>query len=196
MCHWAVEAMAGDGLRDQVLEPANFNSPGQVVISGHLRALDWLKLNFSPEAAFATADSIKAKFIPLPVSAPFHCRMMKPAETVMAQVLGEIEFVDASCPIVQNISAEPETKGERLRSALVAQVSGAVRWTESMACILSMAASAENKPASEGQGKTVLVELGAGRVLAGLCKKIAPEAPAVLGLITIDDLKALEAQIV
>lgn len=173
MCAWA-EKETGDG----PVQPANLNAPGQIVISGKKTALDWLAVNFKAEKFGVTG---RVKFISLKVSAPFHCSMMKPAEEKMASVLGEMKFADARFPVVQNVSAEPVTKGADLRANLVKQVSAPVRWIESVQKIASL-------------GATKAAEVGCGRVISGLVKKIEGEKLPVLNLNSLEDIKAFEAQ--
>ncbi len=180
LCEWSRKT---SGLGP--VEPANFNAPGQVVISGSQVALDWLRANakaeiFAPEAP-------RMKLIPLTVSAPFHCSLMKPAEEEMRRVLSEINFDDAKFPIVQNVTAQALTSGPMLRENLILQVSGAVRWTQCMTQLKGMA---------EAHGKSLrLIEFGSGKVLSGLAKKIDPTLEATFGVNSLDDLKLLEAQV-
>ena len=112
------------------LSPANFNCPGQIVLSGSMKAIEWLKSNFKPEI-FAEPPR-RAKLIPLNVSAPFHCEMMSPAEDRMRAVLMEIPFKSPQFRIVQNYTAQFENSPDQLRENLIRQVSAPVRWTESM----------------------------------------------------------------
>jgi [acyl-carrier-protein] S-malonyltransferase len=172
LCRWTMEK---SGFRP--LEPANDNAPGQVVISGSAKAAEWLRANFKPEEFDPEAKRVK--LIPLNVSAPFHCSLMKPAEDKMAHVLGEMNFVDAKAPVVQNFTAKATTSATELRKNLVSQVSGQVRWVECVRGVRSLGASH-------------LIELGAGKVLAGLVKKIEPEM-TVLNVNSIEDLKAIES---
>lgn len=158
------------------ISPANFNSPGQVVISGAAKALDWLKANFKPEEIPGAPK--RAKLIPLTVSAPFHCEMMKPAEEKMRLVLTAMEFKTPHVPICQNFTARLVTDPAILRENLIRQVSAPVLWTQSMLHL-------------KEQGLTSCVECGHGGVLKGLLKKIDGEAFQVAGLNSLDDLKAL-----
>jgi len=172
LCAWA-EKETGDG----PVQPANLNAPGQIVISGKKTVLDWLSINFKAEAVGVTG---RVKFIALKVSAPFHCSMMKPAEEKMAQVLGEMKFSDTRFPVIQNVSAEAVTKGDELRANLVRQVSAPVRWIESVHKIISL-------------GARKSAEVGCGRVISGLVKKIDGENLQTFNLNSIEDLKAFEA---
>jgi [acyl-carrier-protein] S-malonyltransferase len=133
------------------VEPANLNSPEQIVISGAAPAV---------ERAAALAKERGAKrAVLLPVSAPFHCSLMQPAQDALAPVLQEILFATAKVPVVVNVDAALVTAGDALRDALVRQVTGAVRWTESMKLLVA-------------QGVTTFVEVGPGKVLSGLMRQI------------------------
>lgn len=158
------------------LSPANFNSPGQVVISGSAKALAWLKDNFKPEEIPGSPK--RAKLIPLTVSAPFHCEMMKPAEDKMRLVLTAMEFKKPLFPICQNFTAQLVTEPTVLRENLIRQVSAPVLWTQSMLHL-------------KEQGMTNCVECGHGTVLKGLLKKIDGEAFQVSSLNSVEDLKVL-----
>lgn len=160
------------------LSAANFNSPGQIVISGSQKAINWLKDNFKPEAIFTEAPK-RAKLIPLTVSAPFHCEMMKPAEDKMRMVLTAMEFNPAAFPIIQNFHAKAETEGSILRENLIRQVSAPVRWTQSMEVL-------------KGMGHSQVIECGAGKVLQGLLKKIDGDFFKVMTTTSMEDIKTIE----
>ena len=148
-------AAAADG---EVCSPANDNAPGQVVISGAKAAI---------ERAMALAkDRGIRKAILLPVSAPFHCAMMQPAADAMEQALAAIELKRPIVPLIANVTAEPVDDPETLRKLLVQQVTALVRWRES---VLAMKAG----------GVTRLVEVGAGKVLTGLAKRIDKDLEAI-----------------
>lgn len=174
LCAWAVEHSGA-----HPIEPANYNAPGQIVVSGNSRAVDWLVKNFKAEI-FAP-ESPRCKFIPLKVSAPFHCSMMKPAEEKMAAVLNSLTFRDAKFAIAPNVSAHLTTDATELRQLLIRQISSPVRWVE---CVEAL----------KNSGATRMIEFGCGRVLAGLGKKIDSENIQTLNINSIDDLKSLEAQ--
>jgi len=142
----------------EVVEPANDNGGGQVVISGHRAAVDR-----AVEAA--KARGVKRAML-LPVSAPFHCALMAPVADVMAAALEKTAPVAPAVPLIANVSAAKETEPERIRALLVEQVTATVRWRESVA-------------AMTGMGVTRFVELGAGKVLSGLVRRIAPDATAL-----------------
>jgi [acyl-carrier-protein] S-malonyltransferase len=173
LCKWAETE---SGLSP--LEPANFNAPGQVVISGSQKVIDWLKENSKTEI-FAP-ETPRMKLISLKVSAPFHCSLMKPAEEQMQLVLDATPFNMARWPVVQNVTAEATIEPGILRKNLVEQVSGAVRWTQCMARLKSM-------------GTTRMIEFGSGKVLSGLAKKIDSDAEAPFNINSLDDLRALES---
>jgi [acyl-carrier-protein] S-malonyltransferase len=138
----------------EVVSPANFNSPDQIVISGHA------------DAVARASDLLKeggGRVIPLKVSAPFHCALMRPAAEKLGAVLGGIRFDAPAVPIVTNVEAAPNGDAARVRDLLVAQVTSPVRWTESVRYMIA-------------QGVTTFVELGPGNVLAGLIGKIDPGA--------------------
>lgn len=172
MLSWArAEGMPG------VLEPANYNSPGQVVVSGNADACAWLQANF--KADFFAPETPRFKLIPLKVSAPFHCSLMKPAELEMELVLGGTPFRNARWSIVQNVVATPVTAADELRANLVRQVCGSVRWTQ---CVQTL----------RDLGATKLIEFGAGKVLSGLSKKIDSENLTTFNTNSLEDLRAIE----
>lgn len=176
LCQWT-EKQSGYA----PVNPANFNCEGQIVISGNLKALNWLKENFKTEifAENGLPAPGRAKLIPLQVSAPFHCALMKPAEEKMKFFLHDIDFKDAKIPIYQNYNAKAETNANTLRENLINQVSGSVKWTQSLA-------------AMKAAGYIQFIECGHGSVLKGLLKKIDPEF-TVLTTSSVDDLKLIEA---
>lgn len=173
LCQYAVK-----NSRVGPLSAANFNSPGQIVISGSQKAIDWLKNNFKPDAIWSEAPK-RAKLIPLTVSAPFHCEMMKPAEETMRMVLTAMEFKNAAFPIAQNYNAKLETEGSILRENLIRQISAPVLWTQCMETLKSL-------------GHSQLIECGAGKIIQGLVKKIDSDFFKVMTTSSIEDIKALE----
>jgi len=133
------------------VEPANLNSPEQTVISGAAVAV---------ERAIALAKERGAKrAVLLHVSAPFHCSLMRPAQDGLSPILQEIPFSAANLPVVVNVDAALVTEGAQLRDALVRQVTGAVRWTQSMQLLIA-------------EGVTTFIEVGPGKVLSGLLRQI------------------------
>jgi [acyl-carrier-protein] S-malonyltransferase len=174
LCDWTMKESGFSPV-----SPANFNSPGQVVISGSAKALNWLKENFKSEVI--PGDAKRAKLIPLAVSAPFHCDLMKPAEEKMSKVLHDMKFENAKFPIVQNFVADFVQEAKSLRQNLIRQVSAPVLWTQSIKKIRS-------------HGIAQGVECGHGKVVAGLVKKIDSEFK-VWSANSIEDLKLLEDNI-
>lgn len=172
MCSW-VEKESGF----TPLSPANFNSPGQVVVSGSAKAIEWLQTNFKKEAL--KDPPARAKFIVLKVSAPFHCAMMKPAEDKMRAVLTAAEFHDARHPVVQNFTAQPVSRADQLRENLIRQVSAPVLWSQSVLKLRDL-------------GVRACIEFGSGKVLAGLVKKIDGEHISTMNLTSLEELKNAE----
>ena len=142
------------GLR-QVVQAANDNGGGQVVVSGHREAVE-------RALEIARGRGVKRAML-LPVSAPFHCALMAPAADVMAEALEGASIKVPMVPVVANVTAAKVTDPDEIRRLLVAQVTGTVRWRESVQACAEM-------------GVTRFVELGAGRVLTGLVKRIVPDA--------------------
>ena len=162
------EEAAAAGSRLGVCVVANDNNEGNVVISGDKAAVD---------AAIEKAKELGARAIPLNVSAPFHCPLMQPAADEMAQALAAATILAPKAPLVANVTARPILDPEIIRGLLVEQVTGRVRWRESMLWL-----------AGDG-GVTRFAEAGAGKVLSGMAKRIAPDAEAT-PLNTPADLEA------
>jgi [acyl-carrier-protein] S-malonyltransferase len=150
--------IAQDAAGDEVCAVANDNAPGQVVVSGSSAAVE--------RAADIARERGAKRAIMLPVSAPFHCPLMKPVAEIMAEALAEIEIRPAAVPLISNVRARPVTEPHSIRTDLVAQVTDVVRWRE---CVIYM----------KQHGVERLVELGAGRVLTGLARRIDRELEAV-----------------
>ena len=162
-----IAAAAAEG---EVCAVANDNDPSQVVLSGHKGAID---------RAIAIAKELGAKrAIPLPVSAPFHCPLMQPAADAMADALGNTDIMAPAVPLYANVTAQPVADPSTIRSQLIEQVTGMVRWRESIA---NMAAA----------GVEEFVELG-GKVLGPMVKRIAPDAK-VTSIVTIEEIEGLLA---
>ncbi|WP_390915104.1 ACP S-malonyltransferase [Pseudosulfitobacter sp. SM2401] len=143
-----VAAQAAEG---EVCQAANDNDPGQVVVSGHLGAV---------ERAIEIAKTKGAKrAVMLPVSAPFHCALMEPAARVMADALGGVDINAPAVPLVANVRAEAVTSPADIRDLLVQQVTGSVRWRESVSWMA-------------GEGVTEMWEIGAGKALSGMIRRI------------------------
>jgi [acyl-carrier-protein] S-malonyltransferase len=161
-------AVAHEAAEDEVCQAANDNDPAQVVVSGHKAAV---------ERALEIAKAKGAKrAILLPVSAPFHCALMQPAAHVMAEALAAVPIHAPSVPVVVNVRAEAVTEPDRIMDLLIAQVTGSVRWRES---VLWM----------ERAGVTEYWEIGAGKALSGMIKRIASGA-ATRAIGTPDDIAA------
>jgi [acyl-carrier-protein] S-malonyltransferase len=153
----------------QVVAAANDNGGGQVVISGHKAAVE-------RAVEIAKLRGVKRAML-LPVSAPFHCALMAPAADAMAQALEEVTLRRPVVPVIANVTAAKVTAPDDIKRHLVAQVTGTVRWRESMMAALDM-------------GVDSFIELGAGKVLTGLVKRIAPDARG-LNAGTPADIEAL-----
>lgn len=163
------QAICTEAAQGEIVEVANDNGGGQVVISGAKAAVER-----AVEAA--KAAGVKRAML-LPVSAPFHCAMMAPAAEAMAEALANARMNHPAVPVVANVTATPVSDPEAIRELLVRQVTGTVRWRE---CVAAMVAA----------GCTRFVEIGAGKVLTGLMKRNAPEASA-MAVSTPADIEAL-----
>jgi len=151
-------AVAAEAAQGQVCQAANDNGGGQVVVSGHKDAV---------ERALEIAKGKGAKrAMLLPVSAPFHCSLMQPAAEAMAEALAGVTIKAPAAPLVANVLASPITDPDEIRRRLVEQVTGTVRWRESVAFMAS-------------QGVNQFLEIGAGKVLSGLVKRIADGATGI-----------------
>ncbi len=150
----AVQAVAEEAAQGEVCQAANDNDPGQVVVSGHIAAV---------ERAVDLAKAAGAKrAMLLPVSAPFHCALMGPAAEVMAEALSAVEMHAPSVPLVANVEASAVSDPAQIRALLVAQVTGSVRWRESVAYM-------------SAQGVTETWEIGAGKALSGMVRRVDRE---------------------
>lgn len=152
---------------DGVVEPVNYNSPGQVVIAGSAEAV---------KRAGAALKEAGGKSLPLPVSAPFHSSLMRPAEERLKPHLTEVTFADPGWPIYVNVDATPVTTAGDARDALARQVSRPVRWEESVQRMVA-------------DGVTLFVEIGPGRVLTGLVGRISKDVDKI-NVQSMDDLDA------
>jgi len=168
-----VNEIVADAAASGVIQFANDNAPGQIVVSGAAAAVD-----HAIEAA--KARGIR-RAIKLPVSAPFHCSMMQPAADVMAEALASARMSDASLPLFCNVTAATETDADTLRQNLVTQVTGRVRWRETI-----LAASAA--------GVSRYIEIGTGKVLSGLVKRTLDEV-TIVNLDGADDLDLVLAEL-
>jgi [acyl-carrier-protein] S-malonyltransferase len=154
----------------KVCSPANLNSPEQTVISGHADAV---------KRAVEIASQLGAKrAVVLPVSAPFHCSLMMPAQEHLEKDLRKIEFANLRVPLVTNVDADTETSGNEARDALIRQVCMPVRWEESVRELID-------------EGVNTFVEVGPGRVLTGLLRQIERS----VGTLNVEDEKSLDATV-
>lgn len=151
ICREVSEATGDDAVG--TVSCANFNAPGQIVIAGTAKAV---------ARASERANEAKGKAIPLKVSAPFHSALMAPAATVVRDELTKVTISPLAFPVVANVDARPNTDPERVKDLLVRQVDGAVRWEQAIR-LMHM------------EGITHAIEIGPGKVLAGLCRRIAKE---------------------
>ncbi|MBV7299234.1 ACP S-malonyltransferase [Enterovibrio paralichthyis] len=164
----AIAKACEEAAQGQVVSPVNFNSPGQVVIAGNKEAVE--RANELCKAAGAK------RALPLPVSVPSHCALMKPAADKLAVALEEITFSAPSVPVINNADVATETDPAAIKDALVRQLYGPVRWTEGC-----------EKMANEGV--ELLLEMGPGKVLTGLAKRIDKRLNAA----AVNDTASLEA---
>jgi [acyl-carrier-protein] S-malonyltransferase len=146
-----VTAICTDASQGEVCEPANINSPGQIVISGHAAAIE--------RAIKLAVERGAKKAVLLPVSAPFHCSLMKPAQQRLAADLQGLQFQNPAIPVVCNVDAASVTEAEPSRDALIRQVTGSVKWEQSVRLLIN-------------QGVQTSVEVGPGKVLWGLMRQI------------------------
>ncbi|HYA93820.1 MAG TPA: ACP S-malonyltransferase [Thermodesulfobacteriota bacterium] len=162
-----VENLCEEISSGEVLAPANFNSPGQIVIAGHTKAV---------VRAVERVKQEGKKAVLLPVSAPFHCSLMKPAGERLEKALQEISVSDLKIPVVTNVEAEANTSKDAVKGLLVAQVSSPVRWEESIRKMI-------------GKGIEQVVEIGPGKVLSGLMKRIDSRVETK----NVEDLQTLKS---
>lgn len=163
----AVKALCAEAAEGEVVSAANFNAPGQIVIAGHANAV---------ARACKLAGSHGGKAIPLKVSAPFHCALMAPAARALASALASVDVAALAFPVIANVDASPNSDAGMVADLLVRQVDSPVRWEES---VRAMAQS----------GVTHVLELGPGKVLAGLIKRIAKE----ITVVSASDTAGIEA---
>ena len=159
-----------------IVSPANLNSPAQTVISGAAAAVT--------RAAALCLEAGAKRTVMLPVSAPFHCALMMPAQLRLAADLAALAFADPAFPVAANVSATLITNGPEARSALIDQVTGAVRWVECLQLLLT--------PPSPIPPPTHLIELGPGRVLTGLTRQILGKGVESPISLNVEDTASLE----
>lgn len=163
-----IKSICDEAAQGDVVSPANINAPGQIVIAGSKEAV---------ERAIAVAKSRGVRrALPLPVSAPFHCALMRPAEQRLAPVLALAEIHDLHAPLVNNVDARPVTAAAEVRDGLIRQVVSSVRWVEVVERMIA-------------DGVTRFVEIGPGAVLAGLIKRINGDVETI----NVKDAETLEA---
>ena len=160
-----IEDVCKRAAQGEIVSPANFNAPGQVVIAGHAAAV---------ARANELASAEKGKAIPLKVSAPFHCALMAPAARVVGSELDRVNVNPLAFPVVANVDAKPNTDPSRVKDLLVRQVDGPVRWEATIRLMAS-------------EGVTHILEIGPGKVLAGLIKRITKE----IKVLSVGDAAAL-----
>jgi [acyl-carrier-protein] S-malonyltransferase len=161
-----LEKLCEETLNGEILSPANFNCPGQIVIAGHLKAV---------ERAMEKVKQNGKKAILLPVSAPFHSPLMNPAGSRLEKALEGIPVKDLKIPVVSNVEAEVNNLKDRVKELLVAQVSSPVRWEESMERMVE-------------KGIEQVIEIGPGKVLCGLMKRIDSNVETI----NLEDVKTLK----
>ena len=160
-----IEDVCKRAAQNEIVSPANFNAPGQVVIAGHAAAV---------ARAGEIASAEKGRVIPLKVSAPFHCALMAPAARVVATELDQVAIAPLAFPVVANVDAKPNTDRARVKELLVRQVDGPVRWEASVRAMADA-------------GVTHVLEIGPGKVLAGLIRRIAKD----LKVLSVGDAASL-----
>ncbi len=164
-----LEAVCREAAAGEVVSPANFNSAGQVVIAGYAGAVS--------RAIELAKEKGAKRALPLPVSAPFHCALMIPAGERLAAVLSDVAFSEMMLPVVSNVEAAPNQDTSRLRELLVKQVSAPVRWEETITCMA-------------GLGVDRYVEIGPGKVLSGLVKRMVKDC-TIQNVQNVDDISSL-----
>ncbi|MCP3979953.1 MAG: ACP S-malonyltransferase [bacterium] len=168
-----VRAICAEAAQGEVLAPANLNGPGQIVVAGHAAAV--------ARVVVASKDAGALRAVPLDVSAPFHCALMEPAAEQLSPVLQAIAFRDSDVPVWTNVDARPVQGGDAAREALRRQVASPVRWEELMRGMLD-------------DGIDTFVEVGPGRVLAGLARRIQKKA-RVIGVQDPDGVEKAVAEL-
>lgn len=162
-----VAELCREAAQGEIVSCANFNEPSQTVIAGHAAAVE--------RAGVLLKAAGAKRVLPLPVSAPFHCELMSPVVPRLDEVLSKITFKAPTVPVVTNVEATPNTDASKVKALLLRQVTGSVRWIESVQAL-------------EQAGVTKIVELGPGKVLSGLVKRIAKGIECV----NVEDPASLE----
>jgi [acyl-carrier-protein] S-malonyltransferase len=161
-----------EAAQGEIVAPANFNAPGQIVVAGHAGAVARL-------GALAS-DEKGSRVIPLKVSAPFHCALMAPAARALAGELARVPIAAPRVPVVANVDAAPNSDPARVKDLLIRQIDGPVRWEETVRLLAS-------------RGVTHALEIGPGKVLAGLAKRIAKALDVELKVMSVGDSASLDA---
>ncbi len=162
-----VQSICDEAAQDEVLSPANLNAPGQIVVAGAKSAV---------ERAIEVAKGRGVRrALMLPVSAPFHCALMKPAEEKMRPLIEAASFRDPAVPVVSNVDATPSRSADEIRGALIRQIVSPVRWIDSIQWMIR-------------DGVERFIEIGPGTVLSGLIKRINPEIETA----SVSDRESLE----
>ena len=164
-----LERVCQDAAQGQVVSPANFNSAGQVVIAGNTEAVD--------RAMSLAKENGAKRALPLPVSAPFHCSLMIPAGERLADVLAGIKIGDMTVPVISNVEATPNQDASRVCQLLVDQVSAPVLWEDTIACMINLEVER-------------YIEIGPGKVLAGLVKRMAKDS-TIQNVQNVSDIRVL-----
>ena len=164
----AVEALCAEAGHGEVVQVANVNSASQIVVAGHRSAVE-------RAVALAAGQGGRVKSIMLPVSAPFHCALMAPAADRLARDLADVVVADPTLPVVRNVDGGVTRTAADVKPFLVRQVASPVRWTDCVTCL-------------SAEGATAFVEVGPGRVLSGLVKRIVDGAPAL----AVEDPRGIE----
>jgi [acyl-carrier-protein] S-malonyltransferase len=164
----AVEALCADAAQGDVVQVANINSAAQIVVAGHRPAVE-------RAVALAAGAGGRAKSVMLPVSAPFHCALMEPAADRLARDLADIAVAAPTIPVVRNVDGDVTRAAAEVKPFLLRQVASPVRWTD---CVTTLARA----------GATAFVEVGPGRVLSGLIKRVVDGATAL----AVEDPSSLE----
>ena len=163
----AIAKACADAAQGEVVAPVNYNSPGQVVIAGHKAAVE--------RAGEACKAAGAKRALPLPVSVPSHCALMRPAADQLATDLAALNFQQPAIPVVNNVDVQIASNGDAIKDALIRQLYSPVRWTESIEWLAQ-------------QGVTEVLELGAGKVLSGLIKRIDKNLAAA----SVGDISSLQ----
>lgn len=163
-----VEALCAEAARDEVVQVANINSTAQIVVAGHRSAVE-------RAVGLAAGRGPRVKSVMLPVSAPFHCSLMEPAADRLARDLADIAVADPTLPVIRNVDGGATRAAAEVKPFLLRQVASPVRWTD---CVTALAR----------QGATAFVEVGPGRVLCGLVKRVVDGAAAL----AVEDPPSLE----